>query len=84
MHLNHQFTVPHKHFCAKLLGDYKDFDPEIFSCMIFARSVLRDIWHFRYTLVIFRCKKCALEHKALAHVCISQVSDRLIVTLSNL
>ena len=29
---NQQLAAPLKRFCAKLLGDSKEFDPEIFSC----------------------------------------------------
>ena len=29
MHLNQQLALPHEHFCAKLLSDYKEFNPEI-------------------------------------------------------
>ena len=39
-------------FCAKLLGDCKEFDPEIFFLhyfTIFTRSVLEDIWPPMYT-----------------------------------
>ena len=31
-HLNQQLAAPLEHFCGKLLGDTKKFDPEIFSC----------------------------------------------------
>ena len=40
--ISHIYT-PHEHFCAKLLSDYKDFDPEIFSCTTTCRSALKDI-----------------------------------------
>ena len=32
MHSNQQLATPFKRLCAKLLGDCKEFDPEIFSC----------------------------------------------------
>ena len=38
--------------CTKLLTDYKEFDPEIFSCTyytIFARLARKDICRFMYT-----------------------------------
>ena len=31
-HSNQQLAAPLERFCAKLLGDCKEFDPEIFSC----------------------------------------------------
>ena len=31
-HFNQQLAAPLKRFCAKLLSDCKEFDPEIFSC----------------------------------------------------
>ena len=31
-HLNQQLATLLEHFCAKLLGECKDFNPEIFSC----------------------------------------------------
>ena len=50
MHSNKQLAVPHEHFCTKLLSDYKEFNPEIFSfTTIFARSGLRELWCFRCT-----------------------------------
>ena len=32
MHSNQQLATLHEHFCAKLLSNCKEFDPEIFSC----------------------------------------------------
>ena len=32
MHSNRQLAALLKRFCAKLLGDCKEFDPEFFSC----------------------------------------------------
>ena len=32
MHSNQQLDAPHEHFCAKLLSDYTEFEPEICSC----------------------------------------------------
>ena len=29
---NQQLAALHEHFCGKLLSDYKEFDPEMFSC----------------------------------------------------
>ena len=31
-HSNQQLAAPLERFCAKLLGDCKEFDPEFFSC----------------------------------------------------
>ena len=33
MHSNQQLAAPLEHFCAKLLGDCKEFDPEIFPAL---------------------------------------------------
>ena len=52
MHSNQQLAAPLRRFCAKLLGDCKEFDPEIFFLhyfMVFTRSALEDIWYFMYT-----------------------------------
>ena len=46
-HSNQQLAAPFERFCAKLLGDCKEFDPEIFFLhyfTIFTRSALEDIW----------------------------------------
>ena len=50
-HSNQQLDAQREHFCAKLLSDYKEFEPEIFLAlyMIFARQAFKDIWHFGYT-----------------------------------
>ena len=32
MHSNQQLVTPLERFCAKLLSDCEEFDPEIFSC----------------------------------------------------
>ena len=50
--MNQQLAAPLKHFCAKLLGDCQEFNPEIFFLhyyTAFARSAREDIWHFMYT-----------------------------------
>ena len=35
--------------CTKLLGDCKEFDPEILSCTTTRYLLGQDIWHFTYT-----------------------------------
>ena len=32
--LSHTIAIRHEHFCAKLLGDCKDFDPDIFFALL--------------------------------------------------
>ena len=49
MHLNQQLAAPLKRFCAKLLGDCKEFNPEVFFLAVFIRSAREDMWHFIYT-----------------------------------
>ena len=52
MHSNQQSAAPLKHFCTKLLGDYKEFFPEFFFLhyfTVFTRSALEHIWRFMYT-----------------------------------
>ena len=34
MHLNQQLDALCEHFCAKLLSDYKEFEPEIFLALL--------------------------------------------------
>ena len=49
-HLNQQLAAPLEHFCAKLLGDCKEFDPDILSCItaVFTRLASKDIRLFMY------------------------------------
>ena len=50
-HSNQQLAAPLERFCAKLLGDCKEFDPEIFFLhyfTVFTRSALGDICRFMY------------------------------------
>ena len=53
-HSNQQLAAPLEHFCAKLLGNCKEFDPEIFFFLhyftVFTRSALPDIWRFMYNI----------------------------------
>ena len=55
MHSNQQLATPLERFCAKLLGDCKEFDPEFFSCTTswYLLGPHKDIWHLMYTLVLF-------------------------------
>ena len=65
----HSLAAPHEHFCAKLLSDYKEFDPECFLALLhnIARAACKDIWYFMYTFskefIRFRHEKCASEHR---------------------
>ena len=36
MHSNQQLDALREHFCAKLLTDYEEFDPEIFLALLHA------------------------------------------------
>jgi len=31
-HSNQQLAVPREHYCTKLLSNYREFDPKLFSC----------------------------------------------------
>ena len=51
-HSNQPLAAPLKCFCAKLLSDCKELDPEIFFLyyfMIFTGLAREDIWRFMYT-----------------------------------
>ena len=67
-HSNQQLAVPHEHFCAKLHSDYKDFNPEIFSCSTTRYLLVRHLEIFGtlgilLVIFFFRHKKCTLEHR---------------------
>ena len=41
---NQQLAAPHEHFCAKLLSDCKEFDPEIYFSLV--HDIFRG-WHLK-------------------------------------
>ena len=52
-HSSQQLAAPLERFCAKLLGDCKEFGSWNFFFLhyftVFTRLALEDIWHFMYT-----------------------------------
>lgn len=72
-HSNQQLDTPHEHFCAKLLSNYKELEPELFSCtttpyllgrqfkIFSALGILLAI--FTRTYLCFMRKKCASERR---------------------
>ena len=82
-HSNQQLAAPLERFCAKLLGDCKEFDREFFFLhfTVFTTSALGsgDIWRFMYTF----CNICRNLTALGIRNALRSVYNRSIVRVNN-